>query len=77
MSFLNIMLCCYFSLEVLLQGVVKNKPTEKQIDAETQVTLKHAPAWKLIEAKLQSLSLQIAKIDLNYELPLLASEYQK
>ena len=31
MSFLSIMLCCYFSLEAALQGVAKNNPTEKQI----------------------------------------------
>ena len=33
-EFLSIMLCYYFSLEVVLQGVVKNSPTKKQIDAE-------------------------------------------
>ena len=32
---------------------------------------------KLAEEKIQSLSLQIAKIDLNYRLQLLTSEYQK
>ena len=71
------MLCYYFSLEAVLQGVAKNKPTEKQIDAEIQVTLKHAPAMKLTEGKMQSLSLQIAKIDLNYKLQLREIEYQK
>ena len=44
MSFVNIMLCYYFSLEAVLQGVAKNNRTEKQIDAEGQTTLKHAPA---------------------------------
>ena len=44
MSFLIIMLCYYFSLEAVLQGMAKNNPTEKQIDAEIQVTLKHGPA---------------------------------
>ena len=34
MSFLSIMLCYYFSLEVVLQGVAKYNPTKKQIDAE-------------------------------------------
>ena len=29
--------------------MAKNNPTEKQIDVETQVTLKHGPAWKLTE----------------------------
>ena len=29
MSFLNIMLCYYFSLEVVLQGVANNNPTQK------------------------------------------------
>ena len=32
---------CYFSLEAVLQGMFKNNPTEKQIDAEIQATLKH------------------------------------
>ena len=47
MSFLNIMLCYYLSLEAALQSMAKNNPTVKQIDAEIQVTLKHGPAWKL------------------------------
>ena len=38
MSFLNIMLCYYFSLEAVLQGVAKNNPTDKQIDGEIQAT---------------------------------------
>ena len=33
MSFLNIMLCYHFSLEVALQGMAKNYPTTKQIEA--------------------------------------------
>ena len=44
MSFLNIMLCYYFSLEAVLQGVAKNNPTKKELDAEIQATLKHMPA---------------------------------
>ena len=44
MSFLNIMLCYYFSLEAVLQGMAKNNPTEKQIDAEIQATFKHGSA---------------------------------
>ena len=47
MSFLNIMLCYYCSLEAVLQGMVKNNPTEKQIDAKMQAALKHGPTWKL------------------------------
>ena len=47
MSFLNIILCYYLSLEAALQSMAKNNPTVKQIDAEIQVTLKHGPAWKL------------------------------
>ena len=43
MRFLNIMLCYYFSLEAVLQGVAKNDPTEKQTDAKMQATLGHAP----------------------------------
>ena len=42
MSFLNNMLCYYFSLEVVLQVVAKYNPAEKQIYAEIQVTLRHA-----------------------------------
>ena len=34
-----------FSLEVVLQGVSKNKPSRTA--TEIQATLKHAPAWKL------------------------------
>ena len=41
------MLCYYFSLEAVLQGMAKNNPTEKEIDPEMQATLKHGPAWKL------------------------------
>ena len=44
MSFLNIMLCYYFSLEGVLQVVAKINPTEKQIGAEIQATLNHASA---------------------------------
>ena len=43
------MLCYYFSLEAVLQGMAKNDPTKKQIDSEIQATLNHAPAWKLAE----------------------------
>ena len=60
MSFLNIRFCYYFSLEAVLQGMPKNNPAEKKIDAEIQEKLKHAPAWKLTEGKMKSLSLQIA-----------------
>ena len=44
MSFLNIMLCYYFSLEVVLQDVAKNNPTKKELHAEIQATLKHVAA---------------------------------
>ena len=44
MRFLNIMVFYCFSLEAVLQSVAKNTPTEEQIDAEIQVTLRHAPA---------------------------------
>ena len=43
MIFLNIILS-YFSLEVVIKGVAKDNSTEKQINAEIQATLKHAPA---------------------------------
>ena len=36
MSFLNIMLCYYFSLEVVFQGVA----TEIELDPEIQATLR-------------------------------------
>ena len=42
----------FLYLESVLQGVTKNKPTEKQIDFEIQLTLKHAPARKLTEGKM-------------------------
>ena len=51
MNFLNLMLCCHFSLEAVLHGMAKNSPNEKQIDVESQATLKHAPVWKLTEEK--------------------------
>ena len=41
MSPLNIMPCYYFSLEAVLQGLAKNNPTKKELDAEIQLTLKH------------------------------------
>ena len=34
MSFLNIMLCYYFSLEAVLQVVAENNPTKSELDAE-------------------------------------------
>ena len=37
------MLCYYFSLDTVLQDMAKNNPTEKQMNAEIQATLKHAP----------------------------------
>ena len=41
MSFLNIMLYYYFSLEAVLQDV---KEKNKELDAEIQATLKHMAA---------------------------------
>ena len=52
MSFFEIMLCYYFSLEVVLQDVAKNNPTKKELDAEIQATLKHMPACQLTEKKM-------------------------
>ena len=34
LTFLNFMLCYYFSLEAVLQGIAENNPTKKQIDGE-------------------------------------------
>ena len=34
MSFLNIIQCYHLSLEAVLQGMAKNDPTEKQIEAK-------------------------------------------
>ena len=50
-AFLNIILCYYFSLEAVLQGMVKNNLTEKQINAKIQATSEHGPAWKLTEER--------------------------
>ena len=36
MSFLNIIICYYFSLEAVLQSMAENNPTRKQIDEEFQ-----------------------------------------
>ena len=49
--------------------MAKSNPTEKQVD--TKIQAKHAPAWKLTEEEMQSLSLQITRIDLHHELELL------
>ena len=48
--------------------MAKSNPTEKQIEG-----------WASVKThrRVQKLSLQIAKIDLNYKLQLIASEYQK
>ena len=55
--------------------MARNNQTKKQIDVETQATLKHRPAWKLTE-EYKVYRYKIAKIDLNYKLQPLASEYQ-
>lgn len=44
MKFLNIMLSYLFSSEVILQGMVNNDSTNKQINAEIYTTLKDTPA---------------------------------
>ena len=62
----------YLSSEEVLQGLSKNNPTKKQIDAEIQVTLKNAPPRKRTEEKMfYRLLQQITKP--NYRLTLLAS----
>ena len=45
-------LCFVIFLEDVMQDIAKNNPTEKQIDAEVQARLKHAPAWKYTEEKM-------------------------
>ena len=45
--------------------MVNNNPTEKLIDVESQVALKHRPAWKPTK-ELLVYCYKIAKIDLNY-----------
>ena len=40
-SFFEVVLCYYFSLEAVLQDVAENNPTKKELDAEIQETLKH------------------------------------
>ena len=44
MSFLNVMICYYFSLETVLLSWLKINLREKQINVEIQATLKHGPA---------------------------------
>ena len=73
MGFYNIMLCYYFPWKCSYKAS-ENNSTEKQIYAEIQVRLKHALARKLTEGKMESLSLQIAKTDLSYNLQLFASK---
>ena len=71
---------CYalllFFFKSCLAVMAKNNPTEKQIDVEIQATLKHGPAWKLTE-ECKVYRYKIVKIDLNCNLQLLASKYQK
>ena len=75
MRFLNIMLCYYFSLEADSQGVAKCNPTKKKLMQKfrrlSSLRERENPQ------KMQSLSLEIAKVDLNYKLQLLASKFQK
>ena len=42
----------FLYLEFVLEGVTKNRPMEKQVDAEIQEILKHAPARKLTKDKM-------------------------
>ena len=58
MSFFEIMLCYYFSLEAVLQDVAKNNPTKKELDAEIQATLKHMPA--LLTHREENVQLNVA-----------------
>ena len=37
---------------MVLQGMAKNDPTEKQINVEIQATSKHVPAQNLTEEKM-------------------------
>ena len=63
----------YFSLEEVLQGLSRNNPTKKLIDAEIQVTLKNAPTQKRTDEKMfYRLLQQIIKP--NCKLILIASE---
>ena len=64
-------LCYYFSLEAVLQGVAKLTLTKTNRCRNTG----DIEAWASV--KTQSLSLQIAKTDLNQKLKLLASKYQQ
>ena len=50
-EFLEYQVCYYFCSEEVLQGMAKNNPTEKQLDAEYQAALKHVPARKFTEEK--------------------------
>ena len=68
MSFFKYYALLLFFFRTALQDMAKNNPTEKQMNAEIQATLKHAPAWKLTEEKIPTLLLQIATTHLNYKL---------
>ena len=46
----------YFSLEAVLQGMIKNNPTEKQNDAEMQATLKEVFCEKKLFIKIAQYS---------------------
>ena len=71
------MLCYYFSLEVVLQGMSKNNPIEKQINAEIQVTLKHERTWKLtVECKVYRYKLQ-RFVNYNYLHPNIRGSHPK
>ena len=76
MSFLNIMLCYYFSLEVVSQGVSKNTPNEKQINCRHSGDFEACAGVKTHRRENAKFIVTNCK-DLSYKLQLLASEYQK
>ena len=53
MSFLNVMVCCYFSLEVVSQSVAKNNSTEKKVSAEIKATLKQRQRERSLKGKCE------------------------
>ena len=72
---MNIILCYYFSLEVVLQGVTKNKPPNRcrnSIDIEACASMKTRENLKFIATNCEDRF----KLDLSYKLQLFASEYQ-
>ena len=66
------MLSYYFSLEAVFQGMAKINPTEKQNQCRNSGDIEACASVKTYRRENAKLQLQIAKIDLNYKLQVLA-----